>query len=220
MTDDSRWRDNPTISDPVWERKDVSWHDSGTLRDGTSVRKLGSLWYVVDDEGNAISEGYHEIWHSGGQLLGKCGAKTEPVVYRQTRQMIDSNTDDQHPDLARIKRAVRYREGEWEIAYAEDSVGRPTDVVAYRDLSEEDTTEDGYIEMLHVEDGDIVSGTYRRPWTEAEIQRQKTLEAISPGPPVGYVIRHAAREHRALLITVLLALVLAFLVALLVGGVL
>jgi hypothetical protein len=81
---DDSWRNNPTVSDPVWARDDVSWHDRGELQDGTPVGKLGSCWYVLDEQGNAISEGYHEIRVTeGGGKIGKLGANREPIEWHR-----------------------------------------------------------------------------------------------------------------------------------------
>ena len=79
------WRNNPTIKKPVWARDDVDWHKTDTLPDGdgTSIGKLGGLWYILDADGQAISEGYHEIHVDSGRLVGKRGAIREPVEYRR-----------------------------------------------------------------------------------------------------------------------------------------
>lgn len=81
MTEENNWRNNPTIDPPVWERDDVEWHDTGTLSDGTRVGKLGALWYVLDAQDRAISDGYHEIHVDGDGLTGKRGSTYEPVTY-------------------------------------------------------------------------------------------------------------------------------------------
>lgn len=55
-----RNRSNPTL-DEAPER----WHEEDELDDGTPIAKLGGLWYVLDDDGEPISEGYHNIETDG-----------------------------------------------------------------------------------------------------------------------------------------------------------
>lgn len=74
-------RSNPTVRDPVWVREDVAFHETGELSDGTSVGRLGAKWYVINDDATPISRGYHEIRVTPSGLIGRIGAKQEPVVY-------------------------------------------------------------------------------------------------------------------------------------------
>ena len=42
------------------------------------LERTGAKWYVVDSDGNKLSDGYHEITVKGhGNFEGKLGAKTE-----------------------------------------------------------------------------------------------------------------------------------------------
>lgn len=75
------WENNPTVEDPVWARDGVDFHETGELVDGTPVGKVGAIWYVLDDDGDAISKGYHQIRVSEDGLVGKKGSITEPVEF-------------------------------------------------------------------------------------------------------------------------------------------
>jgi hypothetical protein len=77
------WRDNPTIETPVYEKKNVEFDERGTLADGTTkVGRVDYLWYVLGNDGQAISKGYHQIRvNDEGQLVGKVGANIELVQY-------------------------------------------------------------------------------------------------------------------------------------------
>jgi hypothetical protein len=58
-----------------------SWHKLSSLPDGTQIGRLGAYWYILDDDGCAISDGYHEIdCDEQGDYNGKRSARTEPVV--------------------------------------------------------------------------------------------------------------------------------------------
>jgi hypothetical protein len=50
------------------------------LRDGTPIGRLGAYWYVLDQDGAAISEGYHEIFlDEDGEYRGRRSAQTTQV---------------------------------------------------------------------------------------------------------------------------------------------
>ncbi len=57
------------------------WHKTARLPDGTVLGRLGAYWYILDDDGRAISDGYHEIYlDETGEYKGKRSARSEPVT--------------------------------------------------------------------------------------------------------------------------------------------
>ena len=52
----------------------MSYHERKTLADGTELGKMGSLWYILDDDGNQKSDGYHEITVITDGYRGNLGA--------------------------------------------------------------------------------------------------------------------------------------------------
>lgn len=70
-----------------FQEKDVRWHATANLSDGTPIGRLGAYWYILDDDGCAISEGYHEITLTeDGDYEGKRST-------RSTRIAIDTKPD-------------------------------------------------------------------------------------------------------------------------------
>lgn len=58
-----------------------SWHKTSTLSDGTPIGRLGAYWYILDEDGYAISDGYHEIFlDEDGDYRGKRSTRTERIV--------------------------------------------------------------------------------------------------------------------------------------------
>lgn len=53
------------------------WHNVTTLDDGTRVGELGSLKYILDEDGRPLSDGYHEIREVEGGYVGAIGARRE-----------------------------------------------------------------------------------------------------------------------------------------------
>ena len=59
---------------------ETSWHKTAELPDGTPLGRLGAYWYVLDEDGRAISDGYHEIsLDENGHYRGKRSARSERV---------------------------------------------------------------------------------------------------------------------------------------------
>lgn len=57
------------------------WHRTSNLPNGTPIGRLGAYWYVLDGEGRAISDGYHEIRRDeSGSYRGRRNARTERIV--------------------------------------------------------------------------------------------------------------------------------------------
>lgn len=67
--------------------KDVRWHTTSSLSDGTPIGRLSAYWYILDDDGRAISEGYHEI------TLDEDGEYEGRRSTRSTRITIDTERD-------------------------------------------------------------------------------------------------------------------------------
>lgn len=66
---------NSEIPDPS------RWHKTSTLSDGTSLGCLGAYWYILDQNGRAISDSYHEIsLDETGDYIGTRSARRERVV--------------------------------------------------------------------------------------------------------------------------------------------
>jgi hypothetical protein len=71
----SRSGDEPEVRTPS------RWHGTSNLPDGTPIGRLGAYWYVLDGEGRAISDGYHEIRRDeSGSYRGRRNARTERIV--------------------------------------------------------------------------------------------------------------------------------------------
>ena len=61
------------------------WHKTSRLPDGTPIGRLGAYWYILDEDGSLISDGYHEIsLDENGGYRGTRSARTEPVVLSTT----------------------------------------------------------------------------------------------------------------------------------------
>lgn len=71
---------NPTKDRGAAPPNSRDWHETARLPCGTRVGKRGSLWYVLDEDGWAISEGYHEI--DAGATRGKRGEVVEEIDLR------------------------------------------------------------------------------------------------------------------------------------------
>lgn len=57
------------------------WHKTSSLPDGTPIGRLGAYWYILDQNGRAISRGYHDVsCDEHGDFIGKRSNHTEPVV--------------------------------------------------------------------------------------------------------------------------------------------
>ena len=70
---------SPEISAPS------QWHKTSRLPDGTPVGRLGAYWYILDEDGGMMSDGYHEIsLDENGGYRGTRSARTEPVVLYHT----------------------------------------------------------------------------------------------------------------------------------------
>lgn len=68
------------LSDGEPVRRESGWHKTSTLPDGTPIGRLGAYWYVLDEDGRAISDGYHEIsLDENGEYQGKRSARTERI---------------------------------------------------------------------------------------------------------------------------------------------
>jgi hypothetical protein len=71
--------DGPEISAPS------RWHRTSRLPDGTPVGRLGAYWYILDEAGSLISDGYHEISCDANEgYTGRRNARTGPVVLYPT----------------------------------------------------------------------------------------------------------------------------------------
>lgn len=72
-----------SIPDSALERSHLEeWHQTSQLSDGTLIGRLGAYWYVLDQDGQAISEGYHEIHRDeDGEYRGTRSARTMPVTF-------------------------------------------------------------------------------------------------------------------------------------------
>lgn len=72
-----------SVPDSALEISDAAeWHRTSRLSDGTLIGRLGAYWYVLDQEGRAISDGYHEIHRDeDGEYKGTRSARAEPVVF-------------------------------------------------------------------------------------------------------------------------------------------
>lgn len=57
------------------------WHKTSRLADGTPIGRLGAYWYILDDNGCAISDGFHKIdCDENGDYKGKRSSQTEEIV--------------------------------------------------------------------------------------------------------------------------------------------
>lgn len=66
---------DPEIPDPS------QWHKTSSLSDGTPVGRLGASWYILDENGSAVSNGYHGIYRDEhGDYIGERSGHTEPIV--------------------------------------------------------------------------------------------------------------------------------------------
>ena len=74
----ANYPDNPTKEPDIPNTKE--WHVTGQLPNGWCVGKLGALWYILDEQGWAISDGYHEISDDG--CVGKLGGTEQGIELR------------------------------------------------------------------------------------------------------------------------------------------
>lgn len=77
-------RNDVTVSTPdsALEIADTAeWHQTSQLSDGTPIGRLGAYWYVLDQDGRAISNGYHEIYCEDGEYRGKRSARVVSVAF-------------------------------------------------------------------------------------------------------------------------------------------
>jgi len=80
--------DNPTQESRDELPDGRSWHETGTLPNGMRIGKLGALWYLLDEDGYAVSRGYHSISDDGTR--GELGPDTysiEPRVEPARREV-------------------------------------------------------------------------------------------------------------------------------------
>lgn len=57
------------------------WHKTADLPDNTSLGRLGAYWYILDQNGCAISDGYHEIsLDEHGDYKGKRSTRSERIM--------------------------------------------------------------------------------------------------------------------------------------------
>lgn len=71
---------------------DPSWHKTSTLVDGTRIGRLGAYWYILDEDGHAISDGYHEIiLDEKGDYKGQRSARSEQIVLYGEPNQVSSN---------------------------------------------------------------------------------------------------------------------------------
>lgn len=57
------------------------WHEKQPLDVDTTIGRLGSLWYVLNDDGSPISQGYHEIHATENGYVGEIGDRRERVKF-------------------------------------------------------------------------------------------------------------------------------------------
>jgi len=50
------------------------FHETGRLSDGTRVGNIGACWYILDNDGNPVSGGFHEINPTSEGYIGELGA--------------------------------------------------------------------------------------------------------------------------------------------------
>ena len=64
------------------------WHKTVQLSDGTPIGRLGAYWYILNEDGYAISDGYHEIsCDETGAYNGTRSAQTEQIaLYTEAEQ--------------------------------------------------------------------------------------------------------------------------------------
>lgn len=63
------------------ERNGSIRHKTVTLSDGTPIGRIGAYWYVFNEEGQAISDGYLDISRNEkGEYTGKRSARSEQIV--------------------------------------------------------------------------------------------------------------------------------------------
>lgn len=75
--DQKRKNQNPTIKTRDRDSAPKDWHEEGELPDGTPVGKAGALWFVLDNDGVPVSNGFHEIRIRDNGYEGKIGARRE-----------------------------------------------------------------------------------------------------------------------------------------------
>lgn len=74
----TRGKQNPTVHTREVPNQRLNYHETAELPDGTPVGRVGAMWYVLDDQQDAISKGYHEIRPIAGDTFkGKLGDTTE-----------------------------------------------------------------------------------------------------------------------------------------------
>lgn len=86
MSEDGSTHLETTDAEQTPERLDPSrWHKTARLPDGRLIGRLGAYWYILDEDGSMISDGYHEIsLEENGGYMGTRSTRTEPVVFHTT----------------------------------------------------------------------------------------------------------------------------------------
>ncbi|KYH24606.1 hypothetical protein HAPAU_35890 [Halalkalicoccus paucihalophilus] len=57
------------------------WHETAHLQDGTPISRLGAYWYILNDDGDVISDGYHEIYlNETEDYEGKRSTRREQIT--------------------------------------------------------------------------------------------------------------------------------------------
>ena len=56
-----------------------NWHSIDTLPTGERVGKLGAMTYLINEQDEPVSRGYHEI--EPGRGVGRIGNRTEPIRF-------------------------------------------------------------------------------------------------------------------------------------------
>ena len=87
----ANYPDNATKEPDIPNTKE--WHVTCQLPNGWYVGKLGALWYILDEQGWAISEGYHEICDEG--RAGKLGGTEQRIELRgEPTRTLRADTDN------------------------------------------------------------------------------------------------------------------------------
>lgn len=64
------------IEPPKKEDAPGEWVGTKTLSNGFEVKKKGATWYIVDENDEPISRGYHDVYIGmDGEMVGKYGSK-------------------------------------------------------------------------------------------------------------------------------------------------
>lgn len=74
MSSDVRTIDGRTV-----QTAPPRWHRTGRLADGTPIGEFGAFRFVLDEDGEPISPGFHEIRYEDGEYVGTIGASREAI---------------------------------------------------------------------------------------------------------------------------------------------